>query len=397
MHKGNNPKKSQKGLFAELSLAQIVAGALAAVTSMLLASRIGIAGSVIGVAVGSIVSAVASQLYRRFLMASAEKLRDLKPGDILSNNVDTSSSVQNNTTDQQNTTSSSNAGGRAGALAQGKHPAPEGVDAVLAALAGATQQLPLRALDSARPRTIRRSLTPRVGDVSLRGDITIKRVHMLHNKRKKIQRGIIIVSVVSALLAVAVSALIVDLCTNGQGFGGKFTSTTSTQLKASDKQRVGAAAPSPSDSSHAAKSADESSSSSGDTPPDHQKDSDAAKQPSSTSPHAGQALPGGQESAGSSSTGGTPAGGGSGQGGSVAGSGSGGGSSGSAGSGSGSGGGSGQGSSGAQGTPPSSHTPSVQPAPETGGSTHSTKPGGSNSASAGSTSPSSRAAFRGAA
>ena len=43
-----------KGLFEGLSVSQVTAGALAAVTSMLLSAQIGIAGSVIGVAVGSV-------------------------------------------------------------------------------------------------------------------------------------------------------------------------------------------------------------------------------------------------------------------------------------------------------------------------------------------------------
>ena len=76
---GGKAKRSR--LFDDLSIAQVVAGALAAVTSMLLASQIGIYGSVIGGGVGSVVSAVASQLYKKFFTASAEKLRELKPGE----------------------------------------------------------------------------------------------------------------------------------------------------------------------------------------------------------------------------------------------------------------------------------------------------------------------------
>lgn len=63
------------GLFDGLSLAQVIAGAAAAATSVLLASRIGIAGSVIGAAVSSVVTVVSSQLYRRFLTASANKIK----------------------------------------------------------------------------------------------------------------------------------------------------------------------------------------------------------------------------------------------------------------------------------------------------------------------------------
>ena len=53
-------RKGLGGLLEGLSVPQVAAGALAAVTSMLLSSKIGIAGSVIGVAVGSVVSTVAS-------------------------------------------------------------------------------------------------------------------------------------------------------------------------------------------------------------------------------------------------------------------------------------------------------------------------------------------------
>ena len=54
--RGDKAEKAGKGksrLFDDLSIAQVAAGALAAVTSMLLASQIGIYGSVIGVGVGS--------------------------------------------------------------------------------------------------------------------------------------------------------------------------------------------------------------------------------------------------------------------------------------------------------------------------------------------------------
>lgn len=62
-------------LFEGISLAQVIAGAAAAATSMVLASHIGIGGSVIGAAVSSVVTVVSSQLYRHFLDASAAKIR----------------------------------------------------------------------------------------------------------------------------------------------------------------------------------------------------------------------------------------------------------------------------------------------------------------------------------
>lgn len=69
------PLSRPKGVMDGLSVAQVVAGAAAAATSMLLASKIGIAGSVIGAAVSSAVTIICSQLYRRALDASAEKLK----------------------------------------------------------------------------------------------------------------------------------------------------------------------------------------------------------------------------------------------------------------------------------------------------------------------------------
>ena len=77
---GNTQALSQtkEGLFDGLSIAQIIAGAAAAATSMVLASKIGIGGSVIGAAASSVITVVSSQLYRRFLDASAEKIKNSK-------------------------------------------------------------------------------------------------------------------------------------------------------------------------------------------------------------------------------------------------------------------------------------------------------------------------------
>mgnify|MGYP007047908116 CR=1 FL=1 len=68
-----------KNFFKGISFSSISAGALAAVTSFLLSAKIGIAGSVIGVAAGSIVSAVSTQVYKNVLKASGEKLQSAVP------------------------------------------------------------------------------------------------------------------------------------------------------------------------------------------------------------------------------------------------------------------------------------------------------------------------------
>lgn len=69
------PLAPRKGVLDGVSISQVVAGAAAAATSMLLASKIGITGSVIGAAVSSAVTIICSQLYRRALETSAEKLK----------------------------------------------------------------------------------------------------------------------------------------------------------------------------------------------------------------------------------------------------------------------------------------------------------------------------------
>ena len=62
-------------LLEGLSIPQVIAGAAAAATSVALASHIGIVGSVIGAAVSSIVTVLSSQVYRHFLSAGAAKLK----------------------------------------------------------------------------------------------------------------------------------------------------------------------------------------------------------------------------------------------------------------------------------------------------------------------------------
>lgn len=65
----------KKGLFDDISIPLIIAGAAAAATSVALASKIGIAGSVIGAAVSSVITVVSSQVYRHFISASAEAIK----------------------------------------------------------------------------------------------------------------------------------------------------------------------------------------------------------------------------------------------------------------------------------------------------------------------------------
>ena len=203
-----------KSLFEGLSGAQLTAGALAAVTSMLLSAQIGIAGSVIGVAVGSVVSTVASQVYKRFLEQSATKLRGMRDSD------------EESSTDGVGVAEGS----------EGFEAAPLGAEEDVRAdglKAGQTEQAEfagrsMRAADQLASGHVvaggvpgRATATPHLGDKSLAGDITAQHVREKREHDKRMQRGVIAVSIVSALVAVAVSAGFVMLTTQGQGLGAK--------------------------------------------------------------------------------------------------------------------------------------------------------------------------------
>ena len=195
-------EKEKKGsLFGDLSVAQLIAGALAAATSMLLASQIGIAGSVIGVAVGSIVSAVASQLYKRFLTASAEKIRVLQPGATAPNQAEAGQVDLTQVLPLQE--EELDVPGKFDTRASAKNLLDAGATTVL------------------HPLTVRCSKTPRVDDEALQNDITVQRARALRERKTKIKRRVLAVSVVSGFAAVLVSASVIGFLTTGEGLGAK--------------------------------------------------------------------------------------------------------------------------------------------------------------------------------
>lgn len=73
---GASQPQRMRGVFDDFSVTQVIASALSAVTSLLLSTKIGIVGGVVGVAVGAAVAAIATQVYKGLLSASADKLRD---------------------------------------------------------------------------------------------------------------------------------------------------------------------------------------------------------------------------------------------------------------------------------------------------------------------------------
>ena len=162
-------RKDGRRLFSDISAVQVVATALASITSMLLASYIGIAGSVIGVGVASVVSTMAASLYKKFLADSAEKIKELPDAVKF--------------------------------VAHHGHSAPSEETGPATAHAGAKAVAPVK--------------TDGHADSAARADDPPERPAAHHKKR------LVIICVASALIAVAATAAIVYAATLGQGLGAK--------------------------------------------------------------------------------------------------------------------------------------------------------------------------------
>lgn len=191
-------------LFEDLSIAQVIAGALAAATVFLLSSVIGVAGSLIGAAVGSVVSAVSSQIYKKMLSASADKLRDAAPGDVPLKQADPDETRLMNPVPSDKTH----------VIDVAK------VDAGVTKVMGA---------DDVRYQA--HAATGQGKSV----DPAVQRAHVRRHRKARVQRNVIIVSIVSALIAIAISAGLIHVFTAGQGIGEKtdpiFTATDTAQTK----------------------------------------------------------------------------------------------------------------------------------------------------------------------
>ena len=276
-------RKFLGGLLEGLSVPQVAAGALAAVTSMLLSSKIGIAGSVIGVAVGSVVSTLSSQIYKQFLQASADKLRELSPvGDAAGDGVEMANGAgvsagqasmagATRVMDPAATRLMSRVGqpGAAAGISGpesafagatrvmdpaatrvmgrdsetvvmnpanvdgGANGAAQGAagDDAFAGFAGATRVAATAAGSDAAGETPTRT----VADLRAEGETGVLRGRAEHLRRQRMQRGVIVVSVVSSLVAVLLCAGIINLVTAGEGVGTKtepLFSGTSTEQSA---------------------------------------------------------------------------------------------------------------------------------------------------------------------
>lgn len=201
----------RRHLLSDISPVQVVATALAALTSMLLSSQIGITGSIIGVFVGSVVSTVSAQLYRNMVSISADKMH-----------------ARTASTAGSQTASQPQASGRVGSGVESNQStgaaARENTFSVQAARASVYRNSPSSAITG----QVDRSNISQAYATDAR-----LRARDRRDAKARLSRRVIIVSVVSALVAILLSALAVNLVTAGQGLGTK-TSIVSSSVQAVD-------------------------------------------------------------------------------------------------------------------------------------------------------------------
>ena len=205
-----------RNLFDDLSIAQVIAGALAAATVFLLSSVIGVAGSLIGAAIGSVISAVSSQVYKKALSASADKLRDASSTTLLSGEsaeyLENTKGVGGESADLSSKEASSlEVGNQAEQSDSGSskdHIHESETTTCKVAMSDATRVM--------NANDIRYRVSHGKGE-----DPALRRAHERRGRKAKIQRQVLVVSVVSSLIAIVVCAAVISFATQGQGIGTK--------------------------------------------------------------------------------------------------------------------------------------------------------------------------------
>lgn len=265
-----------KGLFEGLSVSQVTAGALAAVTSMLLSAQIGIAGSVIGVAVGSVVSTVSSQLYKKFLAGSAEKLRGFASSDNAEENAATNAAATQSTTqsfahaqttvmpitrapfESAETTMLPSVGTATRAFNEAAVPSTNSAEtSVLSADqivgADAHDMRSNQAAQSTQSNTPRiNSATGHTGNASHATGV----VEIEAQKQRTMQRRVLAVSVASSLAAILLFAGLVLMFTGGEGIGTKVAPFTGEVVTSQLADENSAAISNDTEKAHDAKKAE---------------------------------------------------------------------------------------------------------------------------------------------
>lgn len=277
----NNEKKPS--ILDEISVSQLASGALAAVTSLLLSSQIGIAGSVIGAAAGYVVTAVSGVVYKRVLNASAEKVKqsadmirsfstNARDGATDATSVYLEAAGAAETRVMNGSATGAGAAARAGEAAANAHGDAADLtrpldgtrgNAAAAPAADATVRMAnpdLRGTASAgagsadnRTVAMPRAAGAETGAVSNRAGrvapaaLRQKAAQARAEERAALQRKVTIVSVAAGLVAVAAIAAAVTLFTGGNGLGPKphevFTPTATQEQPESAAPEKDAKAP----------------------------------------------------------------------------------------------------------------------------------------------------------
>ena len=264
-----------KGLFEGLSVSQVTAGALAAVTSMLLSAQIGIAGSVIGV-VGSVVSTVSSQLYKKFLAGSAEKLRGFASSDNAEGNAATNAAAAQSATqsfahaqttvmpitrapfESAETTTLPSVGTATRAFNEAAVPSANSAETTVLSAgqivgADAHDMRGSQATQGAQSNTPRiNSAAGHTGNASHATGV----VEIEAQKQKTMQRRVLAVSVASSLAAILLFAGLVLMFTGGEGIGTKVAPFTGEVVTSQLADENSAATSNDTEKTHDAKKAE---------------------------------------------------------------------------------------------------------------------------------------------
>lgn len=244
------PEPERKGIFTGISPIQIAATALAALTSMFFSSIIGFTGSVIGVALGSIVSTVSTQVYKNTIAKSADKVKEKATGvfgpdgktEVLpgiglagSDRAETVATARDPHASTLRTPS-----------VYGAQNAQEACDAqgtkVLRGMQDAYDAQRTRVLhgengampssdtpDSALPPATRNTAQSHGAQAA-----ALRATRKSRANRAKTERGVVIVAIASGLIAIALSAFIIFAVTEGRGIGEKSSVSDAVFGTASD-------------------------------------------------------------------------------------------------------------------------------------------------------------------
>ncbi|HUY50129.1 MAG TPA: alkaline phosphatase family protein [Streptosporangiaceae bacterium] len=101
----------------KLSGSQVIAGLLATLTGAIAASYLGVAGTLVGAAVGSMASTMGTEVYKHYLLRSQERLRSA--GQVLHRSVNAHSASQSQGSGRARSTASSRQATRQGTARQG--------------------------------------------------------------------------------------------------------------------------------------------------------------------------------------------------------------------------------------------------------------------------------------